>query len=438
MDRRVGVADEWLPFVDDEEQGEGRIPVNSSFNPWRFAATEKAKALVQEAIHAIEATETRTRKRRANDQVSFELTVEAVLCDLIHHHINQRPGDGIYVSRSKQLLTANTRYRPSVYSKTFPDILDKLDAADWIVQEVGTPGEGGSGRRTVVQMSCLLFDKVTSAGISDQDIGTANQSEVIILKRSKNSDDYWDQGEVIDYADDEVTNTLRDQMQRINRWLKTADIDTSIGSADERTLRRIFTNNSFTSGGRLYGGFWQTIKAEEREYSVFIEGEDHAELDYGQMGLRILYGCVGIDPGQDDLYDIPGLGGPVSENLRAGVKMVLNAMIFSSKPLSRFPKGTRKFFPKNITIDTITTAIEVRHQAIRHLFYVGYGHQAQFTESQIMVDLLLRLMDEGIVALQLHDAVLVAESKAGRTETIMLETFRERVSIPGVVSRKST
>lgn len=432
------VADEWLPFVDDDAQGEARIPVNSPFNPWRFAATEKAKALVQEAIQAVEASETRPRKRRANDQVSFEATVEAILCDLMHHHIDQRPGDGIYVSRSKQLLTAKTRYRPTIYRKVFPDILDKLDAAGWIVQELGTPGKGGSGRRTVIQMSRLLFDKVTSAGVSEIDIGTDNHSEVIILKRPKNPDDYWDQGEVIEYADNEVTNTLRDQMQQINRWLKTADIGTSVGSSDERTLRRIFTNGSFRSGGRLYGGFWQNIKAEERGYSVFIDGENHAELDYGQMGLRVLYGHVGIDPGQGDLYDTPGLGGPVSGKLRAGVKMVLNAMIFSSKPITRFPKDTRQLFPKAITIDAVTAAIEERHSSVRHLFYTGTGHRDQFTESQIMVDLLLRLIGEGITALQLHDAVLVAQSKADRTETIMLETFRDHVGIPGIVSRKST
>jgi len=154
------------------------------------------------------------------------------------------------------------------------------------------------------------------------------------------------------------------------------------------------------------------------------------------MGLRILYGRVNIDPGPDDLYDIPDLGAPVYGRLREGIKMVLNAMIFSKKPLSRMPKGTRQLFPKGATIGSITSAIENRHPAIRHLFYKGIGHRDQFTESQIMVDLLLRLMDEGVVALQLHNAVLVAESKARKTEVVMLETFMTHVGIAGKVTRE--
>ncbi|UWF58986.1 hypothetical protein [Brucella sp. 2716] len=233
-----------------------RIPASSPFNPWRIAATKKAKAIVHEAVEAVEAVEERQKKRRAVDQGTFERAVEAVLCDLMHHHLYQRPGDGIYVSRSKQVLTAKPRYRPPVYTKTFRDILDNLDRAEWIVQEVGEQGRGGTGKRTVVLMSRLLFDKMTSAGITGEDIGSDDRSEVIILKRSKNPDNFWDEGEEIEYRDTEVTAVLRDQMQRINCWLKTADIELdrtwitapNVGSSDERTLRRIFTNGSFTSG----------------------------------------------------------------------------------------------------------------------------------------------------------------------------------------------
>ncbi|WP_247879110.1 hypothetical protein [Brucella sp. 6810] len=445
LDATLSAAPQLDEPSDEQPTGDERtrIPASSPFNPWRIAATKKAKAIVHEAVEAVEAVEERQKKRRAVDQDTFERAVEAVLCDLMHHHLYQRPGDGIYVSRSKQVLTAKPRYRPPVYTKTFRDILDNLDRAEWIVQEVGEQGRGGTGKRTVVLMSRLLFDKMTSAGITGEDIGSDDRSEVIILKRSKNPDNFWDEGEEIEYRDTEVTAVLRDQMQRINCWLKTADIELdrtwitapNVGSSDERTLRRIFTNGSFTSGGRLYGGFWQTIRANERAGSVFIDGENVAELDYGQMGLRILYGHAGTDPGQDDLYDIPILNIPASGGLRKGIKQVLNAMISASKPLDRFPKGTRQFFLKGISISTVTAAIEDRHAAIRHLFYTGFGHRVQFTESQITVDLLLRLMGEGITALQLHDAVLVAKSKADRTETIMLETFKDHVGIPGQVSR---
>lgn len=44
-----------------EEDAETRRYSDMAFNPWRFAATVKAEALVREAVQAVEAAETRQK-----------------------------------------------------------------------------------------------------------------------------------------------------------------------------------------------------------------------------------------------------------------------------------------------------------------------------------------------------------------------------------------
>ncbi|AAN29210.1 hypothetical protein C064_00988 [Brucella suis 63/252] len=426
-----------------EEDAETRRYSDMAFNPWRFAATVKAEALVREAVQAVEAAETRQKKRRATDQKVFEDTVEAIICDLMHHRICGHE-HGIRVSRSNRSL-GKSRYRNPIYSKVFPSILDKLEYAGWIEQTVGDRGKVVKGAQTVIYPGLRLVSRMDAVDISLADMGIADQSDPIILQRPKKDRRLFGARE--EYEDNERTRQFRSEMDQINGWLGKADLevlDASDIAVDDtgaaiirlhdpakRKLRRYFTDSdhTFTSGGRLFGGFWQNMTKAERRDLLLIEGESCVALDYSGMGLRIAYGHAGIDPGEGDLYLVPGL-----EDFRSGVKIVTSAMLAASTRLRRMPEGTRVKFPRLLKFSTVRDAIEGRHPSIRHLFYSGHGHAVQFTESQIMVDVLLRLMKMEIVALPVHDAVLIAESKADQTKAVMLEAFRDHVGFPGSVT----
>ncbi|KQA04057.1 hypothetical protein AKO57_14745, partial [Brucella abortus] len=166
-----------------EEDAETRRYSDMAFNPWRFAATVKAEALVREAVQAVEAAETRQKKRRANDQKVFEDTVEAIICDLMHHRICGRE-HGIRVSRSNRSL-GKSRYRNPIYSKVFPSILDKLEYAGWIEQTVGDRGKVVKGAQTVIYPGPRLVSRMDAVDISLADMGIADQSDPIILQRPK-------------------------------------------------------------------------------------------------------------------------------------------------------------------------------------------------------------------------------------------------------------
>lgn len=153
--------------------------------------------------------------------------------------------------------------------------------------------------------------------------------------------------------------------------------------AGERLLRRFFTRGSFESGGRLFGGFWQRMPKDLRRRAILIDAEEVACLDYGQMAPRILYGLAGQTLVAQDAYTLPGL-----EGCRAGVKKVMNAVLFAEAPLTRFPKDTRSLFPRRVNLSQVVAALEQTHAPIRSAFFTGIGHRLQFVESQILVEVL--------------------------------------------------
>ena len=68
-------------------------------------------------------------------------------------------------------------------------------------------------------------------------------------------------------------------------------------------------------------------------------------------------------------------------------------MRFKDKPLLRFPKGTRHFFPKDASVGDVVALISQKHEAIAHLFCQGIGFQDMFIESEILVDVLMCCCD---------------------------------------------
>ena len=219
-------------------------------------------------------------------------------------------------------------------------------------------------------------------------------------------------------------------MAEINQWIKVAELNylMPINSEtdldlSERRLRRYFTRGSFESGGRLFGGFWQELKKEQRK-NIIIDNEEAVSLDYSQMAPRILYGLCGTRPTTEDCYRIPGY-----ERYRSGIKKVFNAMTFADKQMTRFPKGVKQMFKEDISFQEVSDAIRRYHSGIAHMFYVGIGHYLQYQESQILIKVLLGLKDLGILALPIHDAVVVGRAWVDMSKELMEQVFLDMTNV---------
>jgi hypothetical protein len=290
------------------------------------------------------------------------------------------------------------------------------------------------GQQTILKAGPKLLSRMERFGITRDDLGPATEEEVLILrapKRHSNSIAKYQE-----YEDDEATLALRQQMTDINAWLDTADITCSHPQMDpkHRRLRRIFNNSDFAQGGRLYGGFWQTMSADERQEHILIEDDWCVELDYGQMSLLLLYAEA---QAQDhvpvgDLYDLSEYGIPAE--CRKGIKKVMQAIINSPGVPRRLPKGARKHFPSRINLTDILGAVEKKHPVIFPLMTSGVGMQLFRKESDILVDVLETLRSEGIVALPIHDAVVVRDNNSHKAKAVMKKVFREHTGITPDVS----
>src|SRR5512137_989035 len=249
------------------------------FEDFRVPRTDKAKAVVADVLNQMQRYEQhrdlRKRKRKVDDQKTFEATVATIVCDLCHRWISE-PEGWVAVSLSNETLGRAGRYKSPALNKTLPTVLERLASADmhFIELSKGFRGYFNNGKQTTIRAGKRLISRIEEHSLSLSDLSIEVHQEVIILKTERT--DVFTHGKPIDYQDDDRTVVFREQMHLINAWLAQADILLDSYFADlrgvdgtERFLRRIFNNSSFEAGGRLFGGFWQSLGQRERLMGVY-------------------------------------------------------------------------------------------------------------------------------------------------------------------------
>ena len=415
-----------------------------AFNPFLVAKSDKLKKLIEEVQQQIEGYEayhqTRQRARRTADQQTHERMIEAIVCDLCLLHLDPQY-DAVHLPLSNKVLRKASRYKSPVLGKTLPDLLNVMTAPemDFVLLTKGhknfriidqdlnvVPTEGV---QSTLAPGPKLLSRIERFAITQDDIAWSDEQEPIVLRSTKTPGQKV--AEAVEYTDTEQTDMLRAEMNSINAYLAQADISCNYFNTNpnDRYLRRIFNNESFNEGGRLYGGFWQRLMSEIRYEHIRINKDMIAECDYGQMSIVLLYAEAEAQDQlpEGDLYDLSAFGIP--QECRAGIKKVMQAIINSPDIPKRLPKGARKHIPSTISLQQILTAIEQKHPVIYPLKNSNRGMQLFRKESDILVDVLLTLQKHDVVALPIHDAVLVADEDKDIAVRVMKEVFREHTGI---------
>ena len=436
MDARTRLS---LPSTEVEAEDDPR-----AFDPWRFAKSEKARSLVDDVAAIVDAYERaacpRERARRETDQATFEETLERIVLDVAHLQLSRVPGSRrrLQISRSKAYLCGPARYAAPARNGQLPKVLDLLVGAGLIEQTLGDRskyrlvvtdefGQLRDRRKTTIAPSGMLKRLLVEYGITFADIGYFSGGELIVLKEARKG--RWHSPVAIDYEDDAVTNRLRSNMAKLNGWLSIARIicaeqyegELCYIDLSDRCLRRVFTCGDFAHGGRLAGGFWMSLKRHLRLSRLRIDGEPVVSLDYSSMYPRLLYAREGVRPAMEDLYQLDGL-----EAYRRGMKRLLNARLFDLGPRKRKPKRTPQeiregvqLFPPDRSIKELLSELTAAHEPIAHNFGTGVGHELQFVESTILMEVLRRLEGLGVSALPVHDCVVVPRSKSETARAVM-------------------
>ena len=332
-------------------------------------------------------------------------------------------------------MWAKDRYRNPVYGQHFLDALDLMAHPKVGLIEVLTRGyrfAGGNKQRSTIRPTAALVRHVSASVVGWESFDRAEEPEVLILKRPK--DDGNGKGQTINYRDTAQTRRRRKEVQQINKVLRAAPLKLVAGDCfteegqpidpTRRSVRRIFNNGSWYEGGRLFDGFWETMRRDDRFQFIRIcternlEGERIANVDFSQLFPTLAYHKIGRAPPEGDLYDIVGDG-----SSREGWKKLVNAMLFAKELMTRWPADTSQFFPNGTKLRDALGLVRHAHPPIAKLFGSGVGFNLMLIESEILIQALSSFAHEGITALPLHDSVLVAKSDAEAAEGIMAEAF---------------
>ena len=406
------------------------------FNPHRYPGNARAHEVVVPVVRAVEQYG-RKRALRSQDKRTLRNVLIPLVANLIHHHLNGSPGQGIPVPLSNKALgKKGNRYQPFSFPRSFPKILDALRDLGFADVTIGKySGFPGQSRRTTVKAGPKLIELMEEHKVTFADLKASDQEEVIILKRSKRG--HWDEGERINYRDTATTHRFRSDLRAINAWLAKADISFDAAAYDRpvdvkaRMLFRSFTRERFDSGGRLFGGFWETLPKFARQ-GIRIDGEAVVELDYSQLNPTLAYHIAEAGPPSEDAYTLPKL-----DKYRDGVKKIFNAMLFNR--VTKFPKEAKELFPRGVKCSDVTEAILQRHPKLKGvLTSLEIGHELQFIESEMMMQVLRECRKHNIIALPVHDSVVVKASAEKMAEEIMRREFKAVTGFNVTVKRVSS
>jgi hypothetical protein len=417
-------------------------------------------SLVAETLADVECFEEkhhpRLRKRRPADLRSREDLLHTLVANLAHTSLSPPPPTGRLAIRAGNAAKGAGRHDNPAFGKGVRPLLDQMHEMGLL--DFSLP-KAMRGEVSSIAPTPAFAQKVRELGVTLDDFGRDEREEVLVLTRNAGTRAAPIRDRV-EYEDTAETNALRSEVRKINAFLATADIAflpdglTLHIDARDRFLERRFVllrddkGTRWDRGGRLFGGgFWLALSSGRRR-NIRIDGEAVADLDFSSMFARLAYAHLGIEAPSGDLYAIPDL-----ERYRSGVKLAFNVLLFDGK-------GQRTKWPEVMGIGLsddadakrdpnsraaqcdgllpagwedpkrLRDAILEKHPALKKAFGRGLGYGLMFTESQVLMAVLLELMQRGIVALPMHDGLLCARSRKEEVAEVMR---KKAIEITGAV-----
>ena len=383
--------------------------------------------------------------------------------------------------------------KPFLSENAFLGVIDTLGELDYIDNHIATQGrEGRSSRMRATQK---LLDLFKTHEVLPPMIGRSKDEQVILLNSKKDS---AGEKEKIWYKDRQhpkaKLSKKRKNLQRINDYLarQFIGLDVSKEQLDRinkkvrgerrpkeqavdftrKRLYRIFSEGSFDTGGRFYGGWWQGIPSEFRRH-IMIQNVRTDECDFSTLHPRIIYAeeTKKALPDNFDAYDLRNEGWDYSSwnndekrEFRGYCKKAFQQLL-NAKP-SKAPLETklRQLIPPDIIgidiedgddwyhdkakrlrlnkafenrysrpyTDLLKAMIKKHHQ-IEHRFFKADWKRLQKVDSDMAEKVMLEMVDEDVVALPIHDSFVVRQGFRNNLLRSMNKVFREMIGVDGKI-----
>lgn len=331
-------------------------------------------------------------------------------------------------------------------------------------------------RQSRMKATEKLINCFTLAEVCPLMVSQSQQAETILLKDEKKK--------LMDYEETKETRTMREQMQVINGILSKTLINMYLpdealrdlnrrmitGKLPERagfqpdpeddqdekprgaidftakSLSRIFNNRSFHNGGRLYCGWWQGVPRDFRKY-IRINWMNTVEVDFSAMHINLIYWLQGVPVPDGDLYTLAGFPDGTRKVVKQSLLTLINAktrtkgmnsirehiagtkvrkQVVNGKHETvrkKIPEDDRIVLPPGVKIEEVIEAFEEKHTAIKNWFFSGKGVELQYWDSEIAIEILLRLAEAGVPCLPLHDSFIVSHPQERGLRLLMSDAF---------------
>lgn len=407
---------------------------------WRAASPSLRTAIDNFIAFLLSKEPPRKRARKDHDLEKFKRAVETVCCNLLAITLAPEPPRPVAVMRGSYASGISP-----VYGAHFKHVLGLMENLGLITTERGGKFIRPNVRAlSTIKATAKIAEHLPS--IEDWSALRLEEPESVIVLKDGHGDIQLDP-QWFERVKDEMSciNTMV-QSERVTfngNVVSEKDTDSHpavlLRTPHHRSMRRIF-NGDYQSGGRLYDGFWETMPKENRS-RVRIDGQPIAVVDYGQMHLRLAYARAGKQPPPGDLYDLTGEDHLRDDwpTLRVARKRLVSALITAKGPLKQWPGSPRErqqiraSFPAGTKPRYAMNAIKQHHHAVAaEWFENGRNLMLHRIESNILVTVLWRLAKRNIIALPIHDSVIVRHDLAEIAQRIMEE---EADGIPAKIER---
>ena len=194
-------------------------------------------------------------------------------------------------------------------------------------------------------------------------------------------------------------------------------------------LRRIFAKGRMDRGGRMYVAWWQTLPKDYRRF-VTINGRPTIEVDFSEIHPTMLY-CLAGQAAPPNIYDL-GIRKPGEtpydpkvephKSRRKIIKTFVCALINDERGVYRLSDVDA--MELGMSHEQLKKAVEEKHPVIAQSFRTDVGLYLQFLDSQIAAGVMVRSMEQRIVALPVHDSFLVQEEFEPELISAMREEFK--------------
>ena len=213
-------------------------------------------------------------------------------------------------------------------------------------------------------------------------------------------------------------------MTKINEFMKGHQW------ACKAPVRLVYKHDPFTSGRLITPYQGLPDRRIRLRINTLIDGQPICEVDFSANHLRLNLAVIaGEDAGDTPYEDIGELAGIEDrQRIKNYITIAMGADSQESAKGACVNEGiTHKQF------DVIEAAALKRYPKLN--LYTGFGVNAQSLEGQILKQVMLEGVEQGIVALPVHDAVAVTQDNADWAKEAMLRAWAEHANTGGGVAR---